>query len=169
MEKNGLIEMVGKGMSSYAIAKASDKAQTTARYWLKKYELKTKPIFFHKYKEGAGKWCPRCKETKDLDNFYQRRGVTGGSVYCKPCTNDQTIERMRHTKRLCIEYKGGKCEKCGYDKYDGALDFHHLDPSKKDFDISRKKSTNIDKLKPELDKCILICSNCHRELHGGMV
>ena len=90
-------------------------------------------------------------------------------MYCKPCTNMQTIERMRHTKRLCIEYKGGKCEKCGYDKYDGALEFHHLDPSKKDFAISKKKAKYIDSLKPELDKCILVCANCHRELHGGMV
>jgi 5-methylcytosine-specific restriction endonuclease McrA len=69
---------------------------------------------------------------------------------------------------MCIEYKGGKCEKCGYDKYDGALEFHHLDPSKKDFAISKKKARYIDKLKPELDKCILLCSNCHRELHGGI-
>ena len=154
-------------MSLNDIAKASGKGQTTVRYWLKKYELKTNATYLYKNKDGRE--CPRCNRVKSLDNFYQRRGVAGSSVYCKPCTNDQTIERMRNTKRLCIEYKGGKCEKCGYDKYDGALDFHHLDPSKKDFDISRKKSTNIDKLKPELDKCILICSNCHRELHGGMV
>lgn len=161
--------MVGKGMSLNDIAKASGKGQTTVRYWLKKYELKTKPTYWYKNKGDTGKRCPRCKETKSLDNFYNRRGSAGGSVYCKPCTNMQTIERMRHTKRLCIEYKGGKCEKCGYDKYDGALEFHHLDPSKKDFAISKKKAKYIDSLKPELDKCILVCANCHRELHGGMV
>jgi hypothetical protein len=167
MKKNSLIEMVSKGMSLNGIAKVSGKGQTTVRYWLKKYELKTKADWY--YKNKGAKNCPRCNKVMSLDNFYQRRGVAGGSVYCKRCTNDQTIERMRHTKRLCIEYKGGKCEKCGYDKYDGALEFHHLDPSKKDFEISKKKATNIDSLKPELDKCILLCSNCHRELHGGMV
>lgn len=158
--------MVGKGMSTYDIAKASGKGQTTVRYWLKKYELKTKSIYLYEHKDK--RHCPRCNKLMSLDNFYPRRGVAGGSVYCKRCTNDQTIERMRRTKRMCIEYKGGKCEKCGYDKYDGALEFHHLDPSKKDFAISKKKARYIDKLKPELDKCILLCSNCHRELHGGI-
>ena len=167
MKKDSLIEMVGKGMSLNDIAKASGKGQTTVRYWLKKYELKTNPTYLYKNKDERK--CPRCNKAKSLDNFYNRRGVAGSSVYCKPCTNKQTIERMRHTKRLCIEYKGGKCEKCGYDKYDGALEFHHLDPSKKDFAISKKKAKYIDSLKPELDKCILLCSNCHRELHGGMV
>ena len=167
MKKDSLIEMVGKGMSLNDIAKASGKGQTTVRYWLKKYELKTKSTYLYKNKDGRK--CPRCNKAKSLDNFYNRRGVAGSSVYCKPCTNEQTVERMRHTKRLCIEYKGGKCEKCGYDKYDGALEFHHLDPSKKDFAISKKKAKYIDSLKPELDKCILLCSNCHRELHGGMV
>ena len=167
MKKDDLATMIGKGMSTNDIAKASDKSQTTVSYWLKKYDLKTKADWY--YKNKGGKNCPRCNKVMSLDNFYQRRGVAGGSVYCKRCTNDQTIERMRYTKRLCIEYKGGKCEKCGYDKYDGALEFHHLDPSKKDFAISKKKAKSIDKLKPELDKCILLCSNCHRELHGGMV
>jgi predicted transcriptional regulator len=166
MKKNSLIEMVAKGMSTHDIAKAFDKSQTTVRYWLKKHELKTKPDWY--YKNKSGKHCPRCNKVMSLDNFYQRRGIAGGSVYCKPCTNEQTTERTKRSKRLCIEYKGGKCEKCGYDKYDGALEFHHLDPSKKDFEISKKKAKNIDKLKPELDKCILLCSNCHRELHGGI-
>ena len=72
--------------------------------------------------------------------------VQQGDRYIVSCTNEQTIERMRRTKRMCIEYKGGKCEKCGYDKYDGALEF-------RSFAISKKKAKNIDKLKPELDKC----------------
>ena len=68
-------------------------------------------------------------------------------------------------KQTLVDYKGGKCVKCGYNKYPGALDFHHLDPSKKDFAISRRKNCSFEIIKPELDKCVLVCRNCHAELH----
>jgi len=64
-----------------------------------------------------------------------------------------------------IEYKGGKCEHCGYDKCPAAFDFHHLDPSKKDFNLSTLRNYKLENIKSELDKCLLLCSNCHRELH----
>jgi hypothetical protein len=64
-----------------------------------------------------------------------------------------------------IEYKGGKCEKCGYDKCAEALDFHHVDPATKSFSISKAKGNKMDALKKEADKCVLLCSNCHREEH----
>jgi predicted HNH restriction endonuclease len=56
--------------------------------------------------------------------------------------------------------------RCGYNKCQAALDFHHLIPEHKDVNIAHSKRT-FDKLRPELDKCILLCSNCHRELHDG--
>lgn len=71
------------------------------------------------------------------------------------------------TKDKAVAYKGGKCCRCGYDRCVRALDFHHVDPSKKDFAVSRvSKSWAV--IKAELDKCILLCSNCHREFHDGM-
>ena len=75
------------------------------------------------------------------------------------------IEKKAEQKHKAVEYKGGCCEKCGYDKYIGALDFHHLDPKEKDFSISNKLGCSWNKIKKELDKCILVCSNCHREIH----
>ena len=68
-------------------------------------------------------------------------------------------------KEKAIGYKGGKCERCGYNRCIRALDFHHLDPNKKDFTIGNYKILSWDKIKSELEKCILICSNCHREIH----
>lgn len=67
-----------------------------------------------------------------------------------------------------ILYKGKKCEICGYDKCEGALEFHHLNPLEKDFqigDIDLSNNLNIDDLKKEVDKCQLLCANCHREQH----
>lgn len=80
----------------------------------------------------------------------------------------QTSEKRRKIKLEALKYKGGKCIRCGYDKCPGALVFHHPDPNKKDFAISEKGISyqSLEKIKPELDKCLLVCSNCHSEIHA---
>lgn len=70
-------------------------------------------------------------------------------------------------KKQCIEYKGGKCCICSYDRCINALEFHHINPKEKDFLISGG-TKSFENLKKELDKCILVCSNCHREIHSGL-
>lgn len=112
------------------------------------------------------KFCQYCKTAKPLSEFYQRRGKEGGSSYCKRCTNSERLVRMRRFKEKCVEYKGKECELCGYNKYIGALEFHHKDPSQKDLQISKVRGRTFNEIiKKELDKCQLLCSNCHRELH----
>lgn len=71
-------------------------------------------------------------------------------------------------RNRAIEHGGGRCKICGYDKCVAALDFHHLDPSKKEFTPSKGYKKSWTKLKQEIDKCILLCSNCHREVHAGV-
>jgi hypothetical protein len=78
--------------------------------------------------------------------------------------------RRKKIKKMSIEYKGGSCQICNYNKCIDALEFHHLDPNEKDFGISAKGITRAwKKVKEELDKCILVCSNCHREIHAGLI
>jgi hypothetical protein len=80
--------------------------------------------------------------------------------------------RRHKIKDEAIEYKGGKCEICGYNHCKEALDFHHKDPTQKDPNIKgalTRLSLSIEELKPELDKCILVCCRCHREIHVGLV
>ena len=82
--------------------------------------------------------------------------------------NNYEQQKKRGLKRKweIIQERGGKCEKCGYDKCVGALEFHHTDPSQKDFGIANKGYTRSwEKVRLELDKCILVCANCHREIH----
>ena len=89
-------------------------------------------------------------------------------TYCSVnCKNKQSVQtRRKSVKNRSIEYKGGKCEKCNYSKCIEALEFHHTDPNEKDFGLSAKGLTHSwDKIKNELDKCILLCANCHREEH----
>jgi DNA-binding Lrp family transcriptional regulator len=80
-------------------------------------------------------------------------------------TKTQAVINWRKRKKQeLVVYKGGKCERCGYDKSIEALQFHHIKPSEKDFSISGK-SYSIERLKKEVDKCIMVCANCHIEIH----
>lgn len=78
------------------------------------------------------------------------------------------VKRRRRVKTLAIERKGGRCQICGYNKYQGALDLHHVNGSK-EFGIAEKGYTRSwEKIKAEVDKCILVCANCHCEIEGGI-
>ena len=81
----------------------------------------------------------------------------------------KAVQRRREKVRLmAVEYKGGRCQVCDYDRCIEALEFHHLDPTQKDFGISHKGYTRSwERVREEVDKCILLCANCHREFHAG--
>lgn len=74
----------------------------------------------------------------------------------------------RKKKEWAIEYKGGKCQNCGYNKCAAALTFHHRESDKKEFGFAQSTGfcRSYAKLKKELDKCDLLCANCHTELHN---
>ena len=83
--------------------------------------------------------------------------------------NNYQQQKLRGLKRKyeAVQSRGGKCERCGYNGNLAALDFHHRDPQTKNFQIDLRSfsNTNLDTLKEELDKCDLLCANCHREIH----
>ena len=87
-----------------------------------------------------------------------------GRYRCRKCAVDGVQKRREKIKELSLEYKGGKCEKCGYSKSKRALSFHHIDPTQKEFTVS-SSNKSWDRVKNELDKCVLLCMNCHMELH----
>lgn len=75
-------------------------------------------------------------------------------------------KRRKKVRQMAVNLKGGQCSRCGYKRCVDALEFHHLDSSKKDFGVSEKGYTKSwEKIRAELEKCILVCANCHRELH----
>ena len=79
--------------------------------------------------------------------------------------NQYCIRRWQQRKLDAVEYKGGSCEKCGYDKYPDVLEFHHLDPTEKEAAWNKMRLWNWKKITAELDKCSMLCANCHREVH----
>lgn len=86
---------------------------------------------------------------------------------CYDCMPDGVQLRRSKFLDLIRLQRGGKCERCGYDNYLGALEFHHIDPSKKDFTIGDSNFRLKDAVE-EVKKCVMICSNCHKELHANL-
>jgi hypothetical protein len=96
----------------------------------------------------------------------ERRTYADRAEYLKAAV----IKRRQTIRKRLVEYKGGKCMLCGYNRCVDALDLHHLDATQKEFGISSGGLTRAwSKVVAEADKCILICANCHREVHAGIV
>jgi len=113
--------------------------------------------------------CSACRKNKRKNQFEKHRKI------CRSCKCERLNEKRRiksiTIKKKCLDYKGYNCSKCNYGKYTGALDFHHVDPKKKLFSISNayKLGFSWRKIKKELDKCILVCKNCHAEIHQNII
>jgi len=127
--------------------------------------------------EIALRKCSQCKLDKPLTEYYK---YTTGKPHgqCKSCIrkhqqdkrnlnridyNKSNQKRHTESKARAIEYKGGFCNDCGGTFHQSVYDFHHIDPNEKDSSWSLHRSWEY--LKKELDKCILLCANCHRIRH----
>jgi hypothetical protein len=171
MKKEYLNECIQRNMSINMIAEENDCSAGSVKHWLKKYGLKTSASAGPRIKRLEGKhFCGNCEEYLPYSEFYiRKRG--GYSGHCKKCNVKVSIERLEHKyvsrKSKAIELKGGCCEKCGYKKNFAALCFHHKDPSTKSFGIDARniRMRNWDLILEEIDKCSLLCHNCHMEKH----
>ena len=121
--------------------------------------------------EDGTERCSLCHQRKPLEDFYLCRNGRY-YAYCKVCDRTRQTSRKREVKTAAVGYLGGSCTRCGYDRHVAGLDFHHTDPSTKDFTLGHyngglQGGELTANLKAELDKCELVCSNCHREIHAG--
>ena len=100
-------------------------------------------------------------------------------LYCYECSGESTRKEnetrkhqktilRRSMKKQAIKMLGGKCSICGYDKCIDALEFHHKNPKEKDFKIGSGNTMSWKEYKKETEKCILVCSNCHKEIHSKL-
>lgn len=96
----------------------------------------------------------------------KRNGSSKSRSLCGSCYVRYHRQKL---KERAISYAGGKCIVCGYDKSRRALSFHHLDPDQKEHTIAEQSTQSWGKMKEEIDKCILVCSNCHAEIHEGLI
>ena len=146
-------EMIANGSTIQQIANTCNVSATTMKKYFKDYSLKT-----HTMLQRESTTC-----LKHNVEFSQR---TDGKRVCLKCNAEGVTEHRKRLKIRAVEYLGGKCQRCGYNKSIAALDFHHKDQIEKDFGISDEGITRSwETIRVELDKCMLVCANCHREIH----
>lgn len=153
---------VVKGYSARSIGKMENLSATAITYWLNKHRIKTNQA---KIRAG-GSNCITCGETDPVKFKNCGKGRKAKSV-CSSCHNARMGEIYKDLKIKGIEYLGGKCNLCGYHRCVGSLHFHHRDPNEKSLDWNTLRHHNWERLKVELDKCDLVCANCHGEIHWG--
>jgi len=116
-----------------------------------------------------GRVCRICKEE------FNTKGTT--RIYCYTCSPTSTrkdITTRKHHKTIlrnkmkekAINILGGKCSICSYTKCINALEFHHQNPEEKEFKLASGNTMSWEQYKKEIGKCILVCSNCHKEIHA---
>lgn len=106
-----------------------------------------------------------CKKHGETD-FVIR---SDGGRRCKKCRCEAVCRRAVKMKSQLVAIFGGKCSICGYDRYQGALQFHHVNPEEKCFEISDRPTIAFSRLLEEAKKCLLLCANCHAEVGDGMI
>lgn len=166
MKKKFLKSLVDQNLSIREISKQVDKSYSTVRYYLNKFGLKTNLSFTsisgnlecivcdNKLTGLQTKFCSNsCKHrsTNNKHNNYQKQQARG-----------------KKRKLRALEKFGGKCQICGYSKNIAALTFHHLNPNDKSISLDMRSFSNnsLKKLEKEINKCILLCMNCHTEIHN---
>ena len=117
--------------------------------------------------EGSNPSLPTCKFCSV--SLTEENQYKGNRLHaCKKCYSQYQIQKGVEKKLFLIERHGGKCQGCGFQGHYSVFDFHHLDPSQKDFQIKTGKA-GLSKLIKETDKCALLCANCHRLVHAGQL
>lgn len=115
------------------------------------------------------KICKLCKIDKPLVDYYSNGYHKSGRKYKPECIScSKRIRFEDFFRKLNTVVTEWKCESCGYDEHREGLEFHHVDPTTKLFNISSYKTSSIERLKREIEKCKLLCSRCHSEIHAGV-
>lgn len=126
-------------------------------------ERRAKP----EYKATFNKWLKKHNENPEVrDKTNKRLRVWSKLPHVRGSIRDRQRARAAQVKQQCVDYLGGKCIVCGYSRCNAALDFHHRNPAEKD---KFRDNWSFEHNKPELDKCVLVCARCHREIHAGLV
>lgn len=170
IERDQLEALVETGASIGTISQTLRRSPATVRRWLTRYGLETRRSASRRAAQQA-----RNAGQLTFERHCPQHGVTKfilegrGGYRCARCRQEAVARRRRKVKEILIEEAGGACRLCGYNTWAGALEFHHVDPSQKGFSISSTGVTrSLDRARVEARKCVLLCSNCHAEVEGGV-
>ena len=158
---------VQEGRSIREIASELGRSAASVRHWLARYEMKTQPA---RYALRGGPKPSAIFRECPLHGWseYVRTGAVG-RYRCGRCNSESVAARRRRIKELLVAEAGGACRLCGFDSYVGALQFHHREPSRKAFALSRQGVTrSVASARAEARKCVLLCANCHAMVEAGL-
>lgn len=163
--KEEMERLLAAGLSLREVAHRLDRSLATIRHWMKRYELKPNPRRKRGTENGPRETVSRCKRHGETGFVREGRGY----YRCKRCRIERVSQRRRQIKRKLVEEAGGKCLICGYDRCQQVLQFHHLDPTTKEFHLGQNGVTrSLARSRAEARKCILLCANCHGEVEAGI-
>jgi transposase len=167
-----LTPLVETGMSIAEIAEALGRSKGAVRHWLGQYELRTGGGVGRRSAEvsRAAREAGLTEALLDCPRHGLGSHVrdTRGYFRCRRCRQEAVVRRRRRVKEILVEEAGGRCRLCGYDRCVAALEFHHLDPAAKEFGVAQNgMARSIERLRAEVRKCLLLCSNCHSEVESG--
>jgi transposase-like protein len=171
LAREQLEPLVRHGLSVREIALRLDRSPSTVRHWLRQHGLSTS----HPRRAGRARG-RRGADSARRALICSRHGTTefwleGRGIYrCLKCRSEAVSRRRRRLKEVLVAEAGGKCQLCGYDRYIGALQFHHRDSAAKSFGLGERGFTrSLEAVRAEAAKCALLCSNCHAEVEAGIV
>ena len=171
VDRDVLSDCIARGLTIQQIADELNLSSSTVNYWLRRHGLKTaraqgrRKLALAALEAGSTRFVATCRTHGETEFLIFR----GGRSRCAKCNSEAVHRRRRRVKQRLIEEAGGRCRLCGYRKYQGALQFHHLDPTKKEFGISGRGVTrSLERSRAEASKCVLLCANCHAEVEAGV-
>jgi len=171
ISREKLEALLGRDMTTRQIAEELGRSQTTVNYWLRRHGLSGR--------RGHGRRAAALAAVEDGSCTFEyecrRHGITNFYVFkdgrsrCGKCNSAAVQRRREATKETLVQERGGRCALCGYRRYIGALQFHHVNPREKKFGISTGGITRaIARAREEAAKCVLLCANCHAEVEAGV-
>jgi DNA-binding CsgD family transcriptional regulator len=168
IDRERLERLVEAGQTVAQMAVELGITAVTVRRRLVRYGLKTEATrrmlrAREAEKAGLDTLTMSCPEHGETEFILEGRGY----FRCKQCRMGRVARRRRRVKEILVADAGGRCRLCGYDKYPGALEFHHLDPKEKRLEISYV-ALALEAMREEARKCVLLCSNCHAEVEAGV-
>ncbi len=170
IDRGVLDRMIEDGLSLHEMARQLGRNRSSVRHWLIKNELW--PLKSGERRAEARRAREQGLKRVELECRHHGRTefiLEGRGAYrCCQCRREAVIRWRRRAKLRLVAEAGGRCQMCGYDEFSGALQFHHLDPSKKGFGLAMRGLTrSIEKLRKEAAKCVLLCANCHAKVEWG--
>ena len=168
VDPDRLRQMIREGASIHGAAEKFGVSYSTVKHWVRRLGLETRRMARlkeseHARKNGDTRALLTCR-THGETWFFKH---PSGPFRCSRCRSEAVSRYRRRVKQRLIERAGGACAICGYDKFQGALEFHHVSRESKAFELSRHGVTRAyAEVEAEADKCVLLCANCHAEVEG---